>query len=187
MQTQTFPQIFLGGRVQVKVGDITYEVVDAIVNTANSTLLGGGGVDGAIHRRGGRAILEACKKIRSDQYPDGLPAGEAVATTAGKLAAKHVIHTVGPVWHGGGADEVATLKGCYEASLRCAEELGAVSLAFPAISTGIYHFPKERAAEIASETITEYLNKCKKLQQVFLVFFSGVDAATFLSCHKFPT
>jgi len=133
-------------------GDITRESADAIVNAANSSLLGGGGVDGAIHRRGGPAILAECRKLRASQYGKGLPTGKAVATTAGELDARWVIHTVGPVWQVGGGD-AALLASCYRESLRVADELGARTVAFPAISTGVYRWPMEDAARIAVETV----------------------------------
>ncbi|MEU9921494.1 O-acetyl-ADP-ribose deacetylase [Streptomyces griseoluteus] len=133
-------------------GDITEQRVDAIVNAANSSLLGGGGVDGAIHRRGGPAILAACRDLRASHYGGGLPTGEAVATTAGDLPAEWVIHTVGPVWQGPGSDP-ALLASCYRESLRVADELGARTVAFPAISTGVYRWPVEEAARVAVETV----------------------------------
>lgn len=185
MTIQTLPRTFLSGRVLVKVGDITVESVDAIVNAANGTLFGGGGVDGAIHRRGGRTILEECRKIRQKKYPDGLPAGEAVATKAGQLPSKYVIHTVGPVWAGGNKEESNTLKSCYTQSLHCASELGLKSIAFPAISTGVYGFPKELAADVSSKAIEDFLKDHDEVKEVRLVFFSGTDASTFLTHHKF--
>lgn len=133
-------------------GDITEQRVDAIVNAANSSLLGGGGVDGAIHRRGGPAILDACRDLRAAHYGGGLPTGEAVATTAGDLPAEWVIHTVGPVWQGPGSDP-ALLASCYRESLRVADEVGARTVAFPAISTGVYRWPVEEAARVAVETV----------------------------------
>ena len=133
-------------------GDITRESVDAIVNAANSSLLGGGGVDGAIHRRGGPAILEECRKLRASQYGKGLATGQAVATTAGDLDARWVIHTVGPVWSAG-EDRSALLPSCYRESLRVADELGARTVAIPAVSTGIYGWPMDDGARIAVETV----------------------------------
>jgi len=133
-------------------GDITRESADAIVNAANSSLLGGGGVDGAIHRRGGPAILEECRKLRASQYGKGLPTGQAVATTAGELDARWVIHTVGPVWSST-EDRSELLASCYRESLRVADELGARTVAFPAISTGVYRWPMDDAARIALETV----------------------------------
>lgn len=135
-------------------GDITTETSDVIVNAANSSLLGGGGVDGAIHRAGGPKILEECKKIRATQ--GGCPTGEAVYTTGGNLPARYVIHTVGPVWQDGLHNEEELLASCYTQSLKLAESLGAKSISFPNISTGIYGFPKKRAAEIAIDTVQAF-------------------------------
>lgn len=136
-------------------GDITTIKVDAVVNAANSSLLGGGGVDGAIHRRGGSRILEECKAIRSRQ--GGCKTGEVVYTTAGLLPAKYVIHTVGPVWNGGERNERELLVNCYFNSLKLANKLNLSSIAFPNISTGIYHFPKKEAAEIAIGAVREFI------------------------------
>ncbi|MFF3875298.1 O-acetyl-ADP-ribose deacetylase [Streptomyces sp. NPDC001978] len=133
-------------------GDITSQEADAIVNAANSSLLGGGGVDGAIHRRGGPAILEECRKLRASHYGKGLPTGQAVATTAGELAARWVIHTVGPVWSSSD-DRSELLASCYRRSLEVADDLGARTVAFPAISTGIYGWPMDDGARIAVETV----------------------------------
>ncbi|MFI5684322.1 O-acetyl-ADP-ribose deacetylase [Streptomyces sp. NPDC051636] len=133
-------------------GDITRQTADAIVNAANSSLLGGGGVDGAIHRRGGPAILEECRKLRASHYGRGLPTGKAVATTAGDLDARWVIHTVGPVWSSS-EDRSAQLASCYRESLRVADALGARTVAFPAVSTGIYGWPMHDGARIAVETV----------------------------------
>ncbi|MET9958708.1 O-acetyl-ADP-ribose deacetylase [Streptomyces sp. NPDC006326] len=139
-------------RITLVRGDITAEHADALVNAANSSLLGGGGVDGAIHRRGGPEILEACRALRASHYGKGLPTGQAVATTAGRLPARWVIHTVGPVWSAT-EDRSALLASCYRESLRVADELGARTVAFPAISTGIYGWPTEDGARIAVETV----------------------------------
>ena len=138
--------------IELVRGDITEQQVDAVVNAANSSLLGGGGVDGAIHRRGGPEILAECKRIRAERYPDGLPTGQAIATTAGRLPARWVIHTVGPVWSKHD-DRSALLESCYRESLRVADELGAASVAFPAVSAGIYGWPMDDAARIAVETV----------------------------------
>ncbi|MFE6619221.1 O-acetyl-ADP-ribose deacetylase [Streptomyces sp. NPDC008086] len=138
--------------IRLVQGDITQESADAIVNAANSSLLGGGGVDGAIHRRGGPAILDECRKLRASRYGKGLPTGQAVATTAGELDARWVIHTVGPVFSPQ-EDRSALLASCYRESLRVADELGARTVAFPAISTGVYRYPLEDAARIAVETV----------------------------------
>src|SRR5438445_3740299 len=148
---------FLTGVVVVKVGDITQENVDAIVNAANGTLMGGGGVDGAIHRAGGPEILMECKEIRRVQHPDGLPTGQAVITTAGRMGAKHVIHTVGPVYGRGGRDKADLLAACYVNSLSLAVQSGLHSIAFPAISTGVYGYPASEAAIVSSRTIEQFL------------------------------
>lgn len=158
-------------------GDITKMKVDAIVNAANSSLLGGGGVDGAIHRAGGPAILEACRAIRAKQ--GGCDTGEAVITTAGLLPAKFVIHTVGPVWNGGNKNEAELLANCYRNSLRVAVENGVKSIAFPNISTGIYHFPKSSAAEIAIETVQRFMANDNSLEEVFFVCFDDENYALY--------
>jgi O-acetyl-ADP-ribose deacetylase (regulator of RNase III) len=165
--------------IHVKTGDITKEKACAIVNAANSSLMGGGGVDGAIHRAGGPEILQECKEIRRTKYPDGLPTGEAVATTAGKLPAKYVIHTVGPIWGrcGDRCDEL--LANAYRNSLRVAESLGCDSVVFPAISTGVYGFPKERAARIAYETVKDFLESHPNNMDVTFIFHSDRDREIF--------
>jgi O-acetyl-ADP-ribose deacetylase (regulator of RNase III) len=137
-------------QIELREGDVTAQAVDAIVNAANSSLLGGGGVDGAIHRKGGPAILEECRALRASRYPDGLPEGEAVATTAGELPARWVIHTVGPVWRADEAEQrAATLRSCYTSSLAVADEVGARALAFPLISAGAFGWPLEDAVRQA--------------------------------------
>ena len=151
--------IISGVTFRLVQGDITNEAVDAVVNAANSGLMGGGGVDGAIHRRGGPAILEACKIIRRDQYPDGLPTGQAVTTTGGNLPTHHVIHTVGPVWHGGDQGEPGLLADAYRNSLEQAHQNGLRTIAFPSISTGIFGFPIDRAAPIALGTAAEVVRR----------------------------
>jgi O-acetyl-ADP-ribose deacetylase len=176
---------FLGGKVRVLVGDITAQRVDAIVNAANSTLLGGGGVDGAIHRRGGPAILQECQEIRRTQYPRGLPTGEAVMTGGGLLAARHVIHTVGPICRLGSAPDAAALASCYRKSLELAAAHGLRSIAFPAISTGVYAYPREEAAAVASQTIEAVLLGGVPADEVRLIFYDAEDAAVFLRNHKF--
>jgi O-acetyl-ADP-ribose deacetylase len=176
---------FLANRVLVKVGDITKENVDAIVNAANGTLMGGGGVDGAIHRAGGPAILQACKEIRRVQFPDGLPTGQAVITTAGKMTARYVIHTVGPVYGRGGEDKAGLLAACYRNSLALAIENNLSTIAFPAISTGIYGYPPDEAASVSSRAVNQVLSADKSLQEVRLVFFSPGDAEVFLKHHVF--
>jgi O-acetyl-ADP-ribose deacetylase (regulator of RNase III) len=139
-------------RITLARGDITDQHVDAVVNAANSSLLGGGGVDGAIHRRGGPAILEACKEVRRTRFPDGLPTGQAVATTAGELPSRWVIHTVGPVYDR--VDEPARLlAACHAEALHVADELGAKTVAFPAISTGVFGYPVEEAASVAVDAV----------------------------------
>lgn len=148
---------FGSGRIQLVRGDITKETTDAIVNAANTSLLGGGGVDGAIHRAGGPGILEECKAIRARQ--GGCPAGEAVVTTGGRLPARHVIHTVGPVWRGGDQGEPEILASCYRNSLRLAVEKGLRSVAFPSISTGAYGYPVEKAASVALTAVAAFLSK----------------------------
>lgn len=148
-------------------GDITRESADAIVNAANSSLLGGGGVDGAIHRRGGPAILEDCRKLRASHYGKGLPTGQAVATTAGELDARWVIHTVGPVYSQS-EDRSDLLASCFRESLRVADELGARTVAFPAVSTGVYRWPMEDAARIAVETVR---NAPTAVEEVRFVLF----------------
>ena len=172
---------FFKGRLIVAVGDITRLSVDAIVNAANSSLLGGGGVDGAIHRAGGPAVLEACRAVRSARFPGGLPAGEAVETTGGNLPARYVIHTVGPVWHGGNSNEEKTLQSCYVKSLEIAERLGLDSIAFPAVSTGIYGFPRERAAAVVWKTLGTWLSAHGLPRTVTLEFYGEEDARIFLS------
>ncbi|HXH68997.1 MAG TPA: O-acetyl-ADP-ribose deacetylase, partial [Pyrinomonadaceae bacterium] len=144
-------QAFLNNRVKVKVGDITQENVDAIVNAANSTLLGGGGVDGAIHRAGGKKILEECREIRHTKYPNGLPTGEAVLTSGGNLTVRFVIHTVGPIFGRNNGNDAELLANCYKNSLNLAIENDLKTVAFPSISTGAFGYPKHEAAEVSSE------------------------------------
>jgi O-acetyl-ADP-ribose deacetylase (regulator of RNase III) len=176
---------FLNGRVAVKLGDITKETVDAIVNAANSTLMGGGGVDGAIHRAGGREILEQCREIRQIKFPDGLPTGQAVITTAGRMPAKHVIHTVGPVYGRGGDAKSQLLADCYANSLALAVEKGLHSIAFPAISTGVYGYPMDEAAVVSSTTIEQFLQNERSIEEVRLIFFSANDAEVFVRHQRF--
>jgi O-acetyl-ADP-ribose deacetylase (regulator of RNase III) len=164
------------GRIVIAVGDITREAVDAIVNAANSTLLGGGGVDGAIHRAGGPAILEACRRLRLQKLPDGLATGEAVATTAGALPSRHVIHTVGPIHGRHRGEEARLLASCYEKSIALAASLGARSVAFPAISTGVYGYPKAEAARVARAAVERALADHPGIEEVRLVCFSEEDA-----------
>ena len=177
---------FLDGRVVVVVGDITKVSVDAVVNAANSSLMGGGGVDGAIHRAGGPEILKACEEIRRTSWPDGLPAGEAVITTGGRLPATHVIHTVGPIYGHHGGREAELLASCYRKSIELAVQHALTTLAFPAISTGVYGYPRAEAADVASRTIAEALGQHRTITQVRLVFFSGEDASIFEKSQRFP-
>jgi len=166
-------------RIIIKTGDITKEKVCAIVNAANHSLMGGGGVDGAIHRAGGAQILEACKKIRQELYPEGLPTGESVATTAGNLPSKYVIHTVGPIYHQCAERCAELLASCYKKSLYLASRLGCKEIAFPAISTGIYGYPKDKAAVIAYGTVRHFLKE-KKEMQVHFVFHNEKDKELFM-------
>ena len=176
---------FFDGRVRVLMDDITRQDVDAIVNAANSTLLGGGGVDGAIHRRGGAQILEECREIRRTQLPKGLPAGEAVVTGAGLLAARYVIHTVGPVYGSHGGHEAELLARCYQNSLKLAAGQRLASIAFPAISTGAYGYPRAEAARVASLAVRDFLEDETSIREVRLVFFLPDDLKTFLKNHRF--
>lgn len=175
----------MDGRVSVSVGDITREAVDALVNAANSSLLGGGGVDGAIHRAGGPEILAACRELRRTRYPEGLPTGEAVITTGGLLPARHVIHTVGPIWGREGGREAELLAACYRNSLALAVEHGLSTVAFPFISTGAYGYPRAEAAAVSSRAVAEFLSADATLREVRLVFFSDGDREIFLSNHQF--
>jgi O-acetyl-ADP-ribose deacetylase (regulator of RNase III) len=176
---------FLGGRVRVVVGDITEQDTDALVNAANSSLLGGGGVDGAIHRAGGPEILAECRELRRTRYPEGLPAGEAVITTGGLLRARHVIHTVGPVYGREGGREAELLAACYRNSLALAAEHGLRSVSFPAVSTGAFGYPAGEAAAVSSAAVAESLKTNEGLREVRLVFFSRQGAEAFLSGHEF--
>jgi O-acetyl-ADP-ribose deacetylase (regulator of RNase III) len=164
--------------------DITNIQADAIVNAANETLLGGGGVDAAIHNKGGPRILEECKRLREKEWPDGLPTGNAVITTAGNLKAKNVIHTVGPVWHGGLHDEAKLLRRSYWNSLKLAAQHGLKSVAFPSISTGTYRYPTEEASGIAIKAIKDYLTNEGKIEKVIMVLFSERDYGIYLKNAK---
>jgi O-acetyl-ADP-ribose deacetylase (regulator of RNase III) len=187
---------FLHGRVRVVVGDITEQEVDALVNAANSSLLGGSGVDGAIHRAGGPEILAACQELRRTRYPDGLPTGEAAITTGGRLHARYVIHTVGPVWGYHGGHEAELLAACYHNSLALAAEHKLTSIAFPSISTGAFGYPREEAAQVAAQAISAFLlheqgtaklvPEARPLEEVRLVFFAPTDAEMFLRHQQFP-
>ena len=176
---------FLAGRVLVLVGDITRQDVTAIVNAANSTLLGGGGVDGAIHRAGGPKILEECKQIRKTTHPDGLPTGEAVITTGGNLPAQYVIHTVGPIYGREPERESELLAACYQNSLILALRHAVSAIAFPSISTGAFGYPKAEAAKVASTAIRQFLTADQQIEQVRLVFFQERDARVFLQYQEF--
>ncbi len=160
-------------RLEVLKGDITKIEVDAIVNAANSSLLGGGGVDGAIHRAGGPAILEDCRRIVAKQ--GGCKTGEAVITTAGNLLAKFVIHTVGPVWNGGHKNEAEKLANCYRNSLKIAMENGCKTIAFPCISTGIYGYPIAAAAKVAVDVVKQFLEENESIEQVQFVCFDEAN------------
>ncbi len=164
------------GRTKLSLipGDITKQCTEAIVNAANSGLMGGGGVDGAIHRAGGPAILEECRRIRADKGP--LPTGKAVITTGGKLPASYVIHTVGPIWHGGMHGEAELLVSAYRESLKLAADRGIKTISFPSISTGAYGYPVEEAAAVALKTVVEFLQEDTSLQEVTFVLF---DTSTY--------
>lgn len=165
-------------------GDITEQGTDAIVNAANSTLMGGGGVDGAIHRKGGSKILEECKRIRATEWPDGLRTGKAVISSGGNLKARHVIHTVGPVWRGGTRGEPELLAEAYLNSLRVAVSKGLKSIAFPSISTGAYGYPIEKASRIALTTVKEFLEREDKLDKVVFVLFTRHDLEIYKKAAK---
>jgi len=172
-------EVFFDGRLIVKHGDITKEAVDAIVNAANWTLLGGDGVDGAIHSAGGRAIYDACKYLRETEYPNGLPTGQAVITTGGDLPAKHVIHTVGPIYGRHDGREAELLADCYRNSVELAVKNDLNTIAFPSISTGAYGYPKHEAAKVVASTIRDIRTKSTSIK-ISLVFFSASDAASFV-------
>ena len=156
-------------QIELQKGDITTIGTDAIVNAANSSLLGGGGVDGAIHRKGGKAILDACIQIRNKQ--GGCATGEVVVTTAGNLPSRYVIHTVGPVWRNGQSREAELLKNCYWNSLKLADQLEVKSISFPNISTGIYNYPKSLAAQVAIQTVKEYMSENTQIGKIVFVCF----------------
>ena len=160
-------------------GDITQQETDVIVNAANSTLMGGGGVDGAIHRAGGPEILEECKSIRKTTLPDGLPTGKAVITTGGKLKARYVIHTVGPVWKGGDNGEPELLANAYINSLLLALENGIKSISFPSISTGAYGYPIEKASKVALSSVIGFLEKYKGIDEVRFVLHNSQDLGVY--------
>ena len=178
-------ELFLGGRVVVKFGDITEEETDAIVNAANSTLMGGGGVDGAIHEAAGESLLYECKKIRQTDYPNGLPTGKAVITSGGDLVAKYVIHTVGPIYGSNKGKDAQLLSDCYANCLQLAAANNIETISFPSISTGAFGYPKEEAAQVSSQVIEDFLSRSATITQVFLVFYSQNDARIFLENQKF--
>ena len=169
------------GRLEAVTGDITAIPVDAVVNAANSSLLGGGGVDGAIHRAGGPEILAECRRLRETSFKDGLPAGRAAVTGAGRLPCSHVIHTVGPIWSGGSRGEEALLADAYRSSLEQAASLGAQTVSFPAVSTGVYRFPADKAARIVWQTLLAWLPENKFPEKIILVFFSSSALKTFIN------
>ena len=177
---------FLGGLVVASTGDITTQHVDAIVNAANSSLLGGGGVDGAIHRAGGAAILAACRELRRTEFPSGLPTGAVAITPGGDLPASYVIHTVGPVFGSHAGQEGALLTSCYRRSLALAHEHHLRSIAFPSISTGAYGYPRADAASVASQAISAGLDSAPSIREVRLIFFSDADLSLFVQHQVFP-
>lgn len=176
---------YLDGRVRVVVGDLTEQAVDAIVNAANRSLLGGGGVDGAIHRRGGPAILAACRELRVTRWPEGLPTGEVALTTGGALPAPYVIHTVGPIHGAHAGAEAELLAACYRNALVLAARHDLRRLAFPAISTGVYGYPPAAAAPVVSQALREALARLPDIAEVRLVFFRAEDAACFVEHQRF--
>ncbi|MDH5794227.1 MAG: O-acetyl-ADP-ribose deacetylase [Candidatus Bathyarchaeota archaeon] len=165
-------------------GDMTEMDTDAIVNAANPTLMGGGGVDEAIHRKGGPKILEECKRIRATEWPDGLPTGKAVITSGGNLKARYIIHTVGPVLHGGVSGEPELLAEAYRNSLKLAVSKGLKTIAFPSISTGVYGYPIEKASRIALTTVKEFLEKDDKLDKVMFILFTRHDLEIYKEAAK---
>ena len=166
-------------KIRLAKGDIAEQSTDAVVNAANPSLMGGGGVDGAIHRRGGQRILQECKKIRETAWPNGLPTGKAVMTSGGNLQARYVIHTVGPVWHGGKQSEQALLAEAYKNTLTLAVSKGLKTVAFPSISTGAYGYPIEKASKTALEAVKEFLQEEDKLEEVLFVLFTQSDLETY--------
>jgi O-acetyl-ADP-ribose deacetylase (regulator of RNase III) len=165
-------------------GDITDMETDAVVNAANSSLMGGGGVDGAIHRSGGPSILEQCKRLRAREWPGGLPTGKAAVTTGGNLKAKYVIHTVGPIWRGGNQREPELLAEAYRNSLKLAVSKGLKTVAFPSISTGAYGYPIEKASRIALATVKSFLESEDNLDRVVFVLFSRDDIEVYIDAEK---
>lgn len=171
-------------KVSLILGDITKQETDVIVNAANASLMGGGGVDGSIHRMGGPKILEECKKIRSTEWPDGLPTGKAVITLGGNLKARYVIHTVGPVWQGGDKGEPELLADAYRNSMKLAVSKGLRTISFPSISTGAYGYPKDKACQIALTITKEFLDKETKLNMIVFVLFGKHDLEIYEQCAK---
>ena len=170
--------------IVLQEGDLTLSDADAIVNAANSGLLGGGGVDGAIHRRGGPAILEECRRLRASDWPDGLPAGEVAVTSGGLLSARWVVHAVGPVY-GSTRDHAALLASCHRRALAVAREKGLASIAFPAISTGVYRYPLDEAAEVAIGTTVDELRRDPgRLREVRFVLFDARAAEAFATALR---
>ena len=163
-------------RLAIRVGDLTAERVDALVNAANASLLGGGGVDGAIHRAAGPALLAACRELRRTRWPEGLPTGEAAITPGFDLPAKHVIHVVGPIYGEHGGREAVLLAACYRNAIALAAREGLATLAFPAISTGVYAYPKPQAARVAAQAVEAALEAHQAIREVRLVYFSREDA-----------
>lgn len=172
--------------IEIIEGDITEKGTDAIVNPANSSLMGGGGVDGAIHRKGGPSILRECERIRISLWPNGLPTGKAVITGGGKLKAKYVIHTVGPVWTGGRRGEPELLADCYSNCLKLAASKNLGSLAFPGISTGAFGYPMEQASEVALKTTKNFLSRSKDniLGEISFLLFTSHDLGVFEESAK---
>jgi len=165
-------------------GDITDVEADAIVNAANSSLMGGGGVDGAIHRRGGPKMLEECKRLRAREWPRGLPTGKAAVTTGGNLEARYVIHTVGPIWRGGSRKEPELLVEAYRNSLKLAVSKRLKTVAFPSISTGAYGYPIKKASRIALTTVKDFLEKEDSLDRILFVLFSRDDLEVYRDAGK---
>jgi O-acetyl-ADP-ribose deacetylase (regulator of RNase III) len=166
-------------KVSVIIGDITRQEVDAVVNAANRELAGGSGVNGAIHKAGGAEIYRFCEELRATKYPDGLPAGQSVITPGGKLPAKWIIHTVGPKYAQHDGKEAELLASCYRTALELAESHKLESIAFPAISTGVYGYPPEEAAKVASQAVQSSLQGLKSIQEIRFVFFSERELKIF--------
>lgn len=166
-------------KVSVIIADITHQEVDAVVNAANGDLRGGSGVNGAIHRAGGQAIYRFCEELRATKYRDGLPTGQSAITPGGKLPAKWIIHTVGPKYGQHDGKEAELLASCYRTALELAEEHGLKSIAFPAISTGVYGYPAEEAAKVASQAVRGSLQELRSIQEIRFVFFAERDLRVF--------